>query len=406
MKKVEGYGIESFVILAVFTITWLGYGQYMWGLLLLGFFGALFFKQKRIFLFRDKVLLVLIIALTINNIISSLFAIDNPKTTLLSAVWFLALFVPMSYVRFSLNKENDFFMKWVLPVSFIISLVILLYMYIFFLYHTATVGLEFKRYTFLTLGKASTPDFILLLGGLGYGWLRQKEGGRYKWFGLVYLLACLIGMLLAFDRGGVIAFLFMSVLLLSFDYKRLIVFFALAGAIVALILIVDAFEGLRRMIDYLYLEATHKELLESQQISTFRAGWEMALDHWLLGVGTNNFSKYSEQYGPKIWWTYAHNVVLQFWAENGIFGMLLNLTIIGVVIVRWVKSFKKYKYKYVALGIGASFIGLFIGNLTNCTIYVVKIGLLFYLLAGLMSSVYFAVKDEQSNVGTVRNSQQ
>jgi hypothetical protein len=204
MKKVEGYGIESFVILAVFTITWLGYGQYMWGLLLLGFFGALFFKQKRIFLFRDKVLLVLIIALTINNIISSLFAIDNPKTTLLSAVWFLALFVPMSYVRFSLNKENDFFMKWVLPVSFIISLVILLYMYIFFLYHTATVGLEFKRYTFLTLGKASTPDFILLLGGLGYGWLRQKEGGRYKWFGLVYLLACLIGMLLAFDRGGVI----------------------------------------------------------------------------------------------------------------------------------------------------------------------------------------------------------
>jgi hypothetical protein len=207
VQKARDYGLESFVILVVFAISWLGFGQYMWGLLLFGFFGALFFKQKRIFLFRDKVLLVLITALTINNIISSLFAIDNPKTTLLSAVWFLALFVPMSYVRFSLNKENDFFMKWVLPVSFIISLVILLYMYIFFLYHTATVGLEFKRYTFLTLGKASTPDFILLLGGLGYGWLRQKEGGRYKWFGLVYLLACLIGMLLAFDRGGVIAFL-------------------------------------------------------------------------------------------------------------------------------------------------------------------------------------------------------
>ena len=396
MKKLKEYGLESFIILVIFSISWVGYGQYMWALLLLAFFGALFFKQKRIFLFRDKLLLVLIIALTINNIISSLFAIDNPKTTLLSAAWFFALFIPMSYVRFSLNEDNDFFIKWILPVGFIISLVILLYMYVLFLHHTVTVGLEFERYKFLTLGLASTPDILLLLGGLGYGWLRQKEGNRYKWLGLAYLIASLFGMLLAFDRGGIMAFFFMSILLLSFDYKRLIVFFAFIGVIIALILFVDVFEGLRRMIDYLYLEATHKELLESQQISTFRAAWEMAFDHWLLGVGTNNFSKYSTQYGPKIGWAYAHNVVLQFWAENGIFGMMLNLTIIGVVIGRWAKSFKKYKYKYVALGIGASFIGLFIGNLTNSTIYILKIGILFYLLAGLMSSVYFAVKDSRS----------
>ena len=395
IEQVKKYGIESFVLLAVFTVSWIGFGDYMLVLMLLPFFAALFFKQKRVFLFRDKLLLVLIIALTVNNIISSLFAIDNPKTTLLSALWFLALFVPMSYVRFSLNEENDFFTKWILPTGFMISIIILLYMYILFLHHTVTVGLAFDRYSFLTLGLASTPDMILILGGLGYGWLRQKEGERYKWLGLVYLIACLMGMLLAFDRGGVMAFFIMAILLLSFDYKRLIVFFVIVGAIVAAILFVDAFESLRRMIDYLYLKATQKELFELQQISTFRAAWEMAFDHWLLGVGTNNFSKYSAEYGPKIRWAYAHNLILQFWAENGLFGMLLNLTIIGVVIGRWVKSFKKYKYKYIALGIGASFIGLFIGNMTNSTVYLVKIGALFYLLAGLMSSVHFAVKDSR-----------
>jgi O-antigen ligase len=192
------------------------------------------------------------------------------------------------------------------------------------------------------------------------------------------------------------AFFFMSILLLSFDYKRLAVFLVFIGVVVGMILFVDAFSSLRRMIDYLYLKATQKELLELQQISSFRAAWEMAIDHWLLGVGTNNFSKFSAQYGPKISWAYAHNLILQFWAENGIFGMILNLSIIGVVIARWVKSCTYYRYKYIALGIGASFIGLFIGNMTNSTVYILKIGILFYLLAGLMSSVYFAVKDSQA----------
>jgi hypothetical protein len=392
-EKVRKYGVESFIILVTFTAAWIGYGDYMWVLLLFAFLGAIIFKQKRIFLFRDKLLLILLLALTVNNIISSLFAIDNPKTTILSAIWFIALYTPMSYVRFSLNGGNDFFAKWILPVGFAISVIILLYMYIQFIIHTMTVGMEFNRYQFLTLGTASTPDMILILGGLGYGWLRQKDRNRFKWLGLLYLIASLGGMLLAYDRGGVMAFFFMSILVLSFDYKRLAVFLALIGVMVGMILLVDAFSSLRRMIDYLYLEATRKELLELQQISTFRAAWEMAFDHWLLGVGTNNFSKYSAQYGPKIKWAYAHNLVLQFWAENGIFGMILNLSIIGVVIGRWVKSFKRYKYKYIALGIGASFIGLFIGNMTNSTVYILKIGILFYLLAGLMSAVYFTVKD-------------
>jgi hypothetical protein len=398
LKAVRKYGFESFVLLVVFTGIWIGYGAYMWGPLVLGFLGALFFKKKRVFLFRDKTLLVLIITLTINDIISSLFAINNPNTTGLSALWFFGLVAPMFYVRFSLNKNNDFFIKWMLPIAFACSLVILMYLFASFIHHTATVGLEFKRYTFVTLGKATTSDMVLILGGLGYGWIRQKDGNKYRWMGLIYLLACFFGMFLAFDRGGVMAFFIMSMLLLSFDYKRLIVFISVFGVIVVLILTVDAFSGLKRMIDYLYLQATQKELLESQQISTFRAGWEMSLDHWLLGVGTNNFSRYSKQYGPHIWWAYAHNIILQWWAENGIFGLALNLSIVGTVIGRWIISFKSYKYKYVALGIGASFIGLFIGNMTNCTIYIIKIGIMFYLLAGLMSSIYFIVKEERGGM--------
>ena len=153
LQKLREYGFESLVLLVVFVGTWIGYGQYMWGPLFLGFFGALFFKRKRALLFHDKILLFLVIALTINNIISSLFAIDNPKTPLISASWFFALFVPLSYTRFSLNSQNDFFIKWILPVSIICCSVILVYLFGAFIHHSATAGLEFKRYTFLTFGR-------------------------------------------------------------------------------------------------------------------------------------------------------------------------------------------------------------------------------------------------------------
>jgi O-antigen ligase len=398
IENFRKYGYESFILLIVFSLSWLGHGDPMWGLLIVAFLAALIFKKKRAFIFRDKLILVLVIALVCNNVISSLFAIDRLKSTLLSAVFFIAIFIPMSYVRFSLNRDNDFFTKWILPVSFVISLIILLYLYSSFLYHflNNTMGqVKSGRFTFYNLGTASTPDFVLLLSGLGYGWIRQKQGKRYPWLALVYLLACTLGMLIAFDRGGVMAFFIMALILLSFDYKRLLVFLGIIAVIVVLITTVDAFSRMERMIDYLYSQATRKELLLSEQISTFKAAWEMAADYWLLGVGTNNFSEYSSQYGPKIGWAYAHNVILQWWAENGIFGMLLNLGVVGVVIGRWARSFKRYKYKYVALGIGASFIAHFIGNLTNSTIYIVKIGLMFYLLAGLMSAVYFSVKDSR-----------
>jgi len=386
------YLVESIALVLVFSLTWLGFGSYMSGVLLVAFGFALFFKHKRELIFSDRFLLVLTGLFTISSVISSLFSIDKLISTLLSLLWFLVIFVPVSYARFSLNKHNNFFIKVIVPVSFALVFVILVQLYFQFFYKLFTEGLVIKRYTARFMGKASTPDMLVMLGGLGYGWIRQKEGEKYRWYGFIFLLACFFGSVLTFDRGGVVAFFVLMVLLLSFDYKRLILFVVLCGIAVYLIFKIDAFRRFERLFNFIYSEKVQKGLARTAQIATFKSARGMIKDHWLLGVGTNNFSKFSKQYGVGHWYAYAHNFVLQFWAENGFFGMIFGLSIIGSVIYRWLKSWKLYEYKWIAFGVGASFICMLVGNLSNSTIWLLKIALPFWLLAGVISAIYFMVQ--------------
>lgn len=397
----DEHRFESGVLLVIFSVTWIGFGEIMAGAILLAFIFALFFRAKREIIFRDRLVLVLAAAFAVNSIISSLLSVDRLTSSLLSALWFLVIFVPFSYAGFCLTRKNEFFERVILPAGFVISLVMILYLAAVFLKTAATEGLVFRRYTFIFLGEASTPDYLVMLGALGYGWLRQKQGVRYRWYGLVYLVTCLAGIGLAYDRGGMMAFFLVAVLLLAFDYKRLIVFLLIAGVAVAAVIQLDAFSSLRRIFDYLYAEGVQEQLRQSQQISTFRQAWLMIKDHWLMGVGTNNYSTFAEHYGTGRGWSYAHNLVLQFWAENGLFGMLLALSIIGTVLYRWVVSVKRFRSRYVALGAGAAFAGMVIGNMTNSTIWIIKVALPFWLLGGVISSMYFATRGtgEEDAVG-------
>jgi len=395
-RHVSKYKIESLILLAIFVFTWLGFGKYTAGVIAVAFLICLFIKERRAFLFdyfKDGVLITLLILFTFNNIISSLFSIEKLESTVLSIVFFLVIFIPLSYVRFSLNRNNEFFIRWVVPAGLAVAIVILLYIFTLFFKTLITEGFIIKRYTFYFLGKASTPDVIVMLGGLGYGFMRQQREVKYHWLGFLYLLLCFCCIILTYDRGSTLAFFVVMVLLFAFDYKRLILLFGILAFIIALSFIFKPFERLQHLFNYLYLKSSWERLMSHTQLATFKGAWEMIKDHWLLGVGTGNYAAFSKQYGTGRWYTYAHNFVLQFWAENGLFGMIFGLSIIGLILYRWAKSWKLYKYKYIALGVGVCFIGMLIGNLTNSTIWMIKIALPFWLLAGVMNAIYYIVKE-------------
>ena len=398
IDRTKEYWIESLIVLVGFGCTWLGFGPIMIGLLLLGFFVSLFFKRKAVFIFQDRVFVFILVLFVINAVISSLLSIDKTKSALLSLVAFLWVYVPYSYIRFSINEKNDFFIRWVIPVGLCIALIIVLYLISIFMHTLLTEGLVFKRYTFINLAKATTPDTLVILSGIGYGWLRQKDGNKYRWLGFLFLMLCFFGVLLTYDRGGLMSIFVVAIILLSYDYKRLILFLGLIGAGFALSFVIEQLAPLHNFIEYFYSEKAQEVLKTRAQIATFYGAWEMIKDNWLMGVGTNNYSHFSKMYGTKIRWAYAHNFVLQFWAENGLFGMIFGLSLIGLVLYRWLKSFKKCKYRYIALGVGASFIGLLVGNLTNSTIWIIGSAISFWGLAGVMSAIYFIVKEEDQIV--------
>ncbi len=401
LKLDEKFKIESFILLVIFSHTWLGLGRkYLLGLIVLSFIYSFLFKNKRNFILRDKLLIILLIIFTINNVISSLLSVDRLISTLLSLLWFLVVFIPMSYAGFSVNKKNEVFCRWIVPITFIISLIFVLYLIASFSINLFKYGFTsevFKRYSFYTLGKATTPDYLVMIGGIGYGFIIQNKGEKYRWFGFLYLLFCFFGIVLVYDRGGVMAFFIMILLLLSFDYKRLIIFMVLAGFFIIASLVFEPLEKIRYLYQYINLKKYGERLFTHTQLAAFNGAWGMIKDHWLMGVGTNNFSKFVKQYGTGKGYSYAHNFILQFWAENGFFGMIFGLSIIGLVIYRWIKSWRLYKYKNIALGVGASFIGMLVGNLTNSTIWIMTIALPFWLLAGVLSAIYFIVKEETGN---------
>jgi O-antigen ligase len=384
----DDHRFESLALTVIFAVSWLGFGNIMAAAVLLAFIFALFFRGKRTVIFRDKPVLVMAAAFSLNSIISSLLSIDRVDSALLSALWFLVIFVPFSYAGFGVSRENETYERLIAPVTFGISCIIMLWVYGAFIANTAANGLEFKRYTFVFLGEASTPDFLVMTGAIGYGWLRQKEGRRFRWYGLLFLVAGMGAMALTYDRGGMMSLFIVSVVLLAFDYKRLAVYLVVAAAGVTLALQLEAFSGIRRIFEYLYSAEVQTELRESMQISTFRQAWLMIKDHWLMGVGTNNYSTFAENYGTGRGWSYAHNVVLQFWAENGLLGMLLGMSIIGLSLYRWGSAVKHFRSRYIALGTGAAFMGMVIGNLTNSTIWIIRIALPFWLLAGVLGSMH------------------
>ena len=111
IDRTNEFWLESLVILVAFAFTWLGFGPIMIGALLLGFFVSLFFKQKASFILRDRVFIFILVLFVINAVISSLLSIDTTKSTLLSMVAFLWIYVPYSYIQFSINDSNAFFVR-------------------------------------------------------------------------------------------------------------------------------------------------------------------------------------------------------------------------------------------------------------------------------------------------------
>lgn len=143
-----------------------------------------------------------------------------------------------------------------------------------------------------------------------------------------------------------------------------------------------------------------KEGINTNRIISTKAGIKMWKENSVFtGVGIHNFYLLFEKYSPpeyKKGAPYIHNMYINFLAEAGILGVSALIAVFGVAI-KWSRdNFTILKenlnnnvyQKWLSQGLFVALIGITIHNLLDNTIYVVGLGMLFWIGMGIISGIH------------------
>ncbi len=216
----------------------------------------------------------------------------------------------------------------------------------------------------------------------------EEKSNKFLW---VSVILGTIAFFLTYSRGPIVAFIF-SLSILLFTKKKRLIAFTLPFIITAIVFLAPYFRT--RLLD------TFQEGANMSRIRGLKVGIEMWKKNSIFtGVGIHNFYLLFENYcpqghsrGPR----YVHNMYINFLVEAGIFGLAALVSVFGTAIkwsrdicYRLTKNLKNNKHeKWVSEGLFASLIGITIHNLVDNTIYVVGLGMLFWIGMGIVSGIY------------------
>jgi O-antigen ligase len=216
-------------------------------------------------------------------------------------------------------------------------------------------------------------------------------------FLLVSAILGTIAFFLTYSRGPIVAFIFSLSILLFIKKKRFIAF-TLPFIIVVIVFLTPYF---RARFFHAFQEGANMS-----RIRGLKVGIEMWKKNSIFtGVGIHNFYLLFEKYCPpghRRGARYVHNMYINFLVEAGILGLAALLFVFGTAIkssrdiyFRLNKNLKNNEYeKWVSEGLFASLIGITIHNLVDNTIYVVGLGMLFWIGMGIVSGIYSKTKTQ------------
>ncbi|MBS3812029.1 MAG: O-antigen ligase family protein [Halanaerobiales bacterium] len=124
---------------------------------------------------------------------------------------------------------------------------------------------------------------------------------------------------------------------------------------------------------------------------------EMIKDYPIKGVGPGNFPiiypLYKHDYDQKTHtMSYAHNIFLNIAVETGLIGFILFSAIIIIILIMAIKIYNK---NALSRGVVAAFLSVLIHNQFDCTILKFEIGVVFWILTGLIIAICFSDKNHK-----------
>ena len=98
-------------------------------------------------------------------------------------------------------------------------------------------------------------------------------------------------------------------------------------------------------------------------MAMWRASWEMIKDRPFVGFGLSGFNNFYSQYkldGHAEIPMYPHNIILSFWIETGLSGLIAFLAILSASVLeprqRGLRNPSLYSYRLIALSMLVSFL--------------------------------------------------
>ena len=155
---------------------------------------------------------------------------------------------------------------------------------------------------------------------------------------IILIITCLLGfycLLATSSRGAWIGF-GAGVIIYLFVYRKKAALFLLAAFLAFIFIPHYGMQQIKSM-------PKLKEGSNAERMLLLKGTFNMIKEHPVTGFGINtfmkNFEKYSPENCPKGF--YAHNSYLQMWAETGIVGLLIFLSVPLVILFKALRNIKE-----------------------------------------------------------------
>ncbi len=265
---------------------------------------------------------------------------------------------------------------------------------------TAAAGLGIYQYLFTDhviavegarriLGPYSSPNQMALYLGrllpMAMAIALYLPGLRLAATGAAAVLA--VGLLLTFSLGGWLAGLLAVAAVLLLRWSRTLA--VMAGVIVAAIVAAVPLLSLERVSSHFDLTRGTSFL----RLQLWEASLRMVGDHPLLGVGMDNFLyRYRGGYIPpgaveEPNLSHPHNLVLNFWLQLGILGLLAAVWLAVALLRMWRRLWlapASASSRAVLAGIAGAGVDLLAHGLIDNSYFLVDLAFHFWILAGLL----------------------
>lgn len=239
----------------------------------------------------------------------------------------------------------------------------------------------------LFTGINGTGTVLLITMALSIVYIWSWHSARKKWAGLAGLAVPFTGMLLTFSRGAYLGFVGTMFTLLFRSKKAVALFLLFCIVMGGAILFLFPTEKARLMSIFSFAE-------NDSRMAIWQTALNMAKDNLLLGVGPGMFAYRFDFYRPVNYpasKSLAHNLELQVLAEFGMPGLLVFLTLLGLVIWRNCQLIKAFPEKLLYRGVLAALIGYLIHNQVDGTMVGFEVGTFFWVLLGFIVHEYYHV---------------